>query len=58
MKQNETNKKRKTVRKRNEGKRELKQNERIQNREVWVEKDLNLSRFFESATTNKNILTG
>ena len=48
----------KTVRKRNEGNRELKQDERIQNREVSVEEDINLGRFFESATTNKFMLIG
>ena len=45
--------KRDIVRKRKEEKRELKQFERIQNRENLVEEDINLGRLFEFATTNK-----
>ena len=45
IKQNEQNKNRDIVRKRNEEKREFRQNERIQNRENVVEADIKLGRF-------------
>ena len=45
------------VRKRNEGKVEVKQNEQIQNGEKVVEEDNNLDRFFELATDNEKYVT-
>ena len=52
-KQNETNKKRASIRKQNESIKELKQNERKQKRESMVE-DVDLRRFLELASTDKN----
>ena len=45
------------VRKRNEGKVEVKQYERIQNREKVLEEDINSGRFFELATDNEKYVT-
>ena len=55
-KQNETNKERDIIRKRNEGNRELNHFERIQNRKnATKEEDIDLGRFFELTTSDKKI---
>ena len=45
--------KRKLIRRQNESDREIKENERRQKKEVLVEEDIDLCRFFELATSNK-----
>ena len=46
------------IRKQNESNREIKQNERIQERDNMIEEDINLGRFFELPTTNKIYVNG
>ena len=57
-KQYELNKRRVLIRKQNESNKERKQNERRQKRENLVEKDIDLGRFFELATTNQTYVNG
>ena len=56
-KEYELNKRRKLIRRQNESNREKKQNERRQKRENMVE-DINIGRFFELATTDRQYVNG
>ena len=49
----ELNKRRKLIRKQTESNKKMKQNERRQKREILIEADIDLGRFFEIATSNK-----
>ena len=53
QKRYELNKKRKLIRKQFEESKEIKQNERRQNRQNLIDEDVDLGRFFELATSNK-----
>ena len=51
-------KKKKLTREQNESNREIKRNERRQKRENIAEEDIDLSRFFELATTDRQYING